>query len=117
MKSMIKRGLAILLAITIIFGSAYVGIGQLDFNGINFNGLFAVKAKAVSESDLTFTLNEDGQSYSVTDCSYKSNGQMTIPSTYNDLPVTSIGGSAFSYCERLTSKAFANSLICFVSSM
>ena len=102
MKKAIKRSLSLILAITIIFGSAYVGLGEIDFKGIDFSGLFAVKASAASESDLTFTLNSDGQSYSVTDSDYPI-GEVIIPSTYNNLPVTKIGDLAFHKCKDLTS--------------
>lgn len=36
------------------------------------------RAEAASESDLTFTLNEDGESYSVTKCSASAGGGMVI---------------------------------------
>ena len=52
MKNVLKSSLSIFLAITIILSSAYVGISELDLNG-----LFEVKANAASESDLTFKLD------------------------------------------------------------
>lgn len=61
------------------------------------------EAQAAGKSDLTFTLNSDGQSYSVTDCNSTASGTLTIPATYNDKPVTTIGDSAFSGCNKLTS--------------
>jgi len=59
----------------------------------------SVEANAATESDLTFTLNEDGASYSVTDCNTKATGKLTIPATYNGKPVTAIGYGAFRYCK------------------
>ena len=98
MKNALKRSLSVLLAITIIFSSAYVGLGEVDFSG-----LFAIKAEAASVDDLTFTLNEDGKSYSVTDCDTSASGELVIPNTYDGLPVTNVGDSAFQLCESLTS--------------
>ena len=54
-------------------------------------------------SALTFALNEDGQSYTVTGLSDKTVTKLTIPSTYQGLPVTGIGECAFSVCRGLTS--------------
>ena len=104
MKKTLKRSLSLLLAITIIMGSAYVGLSEVDFSG-----LFAVRVKAASESDLTFTLNDDGESYSVTDCDTSASGSLTIPSTYNYLPVTSIH-RAFYGCTSLTSITIPDSV-------
>ena len=51
---------------------------------------------------LVFTLNDEETAYSVTDMDTSAAGSVTIPSTYNGLPVTSIGSSAFSDCSDLT---------------
>ncbi len=98
MKNILKRSLSIFLAITIIFSSAYVGLNEVDFSG-----LFAVKVKAVSIDVLTFELDADGVSYSVTDCDESVSGEVAIPDTYNELPVTSIGNYTFYNCTSLTS--------------
>ena len=50
---------------------------------------------------LVFTLNDEGTAYSVTDMDTSAAGSVTIPSTYNGLPVTSIDSSAFAYCNSL----------------
>lgn len=98
MKKIFKSSLSVFLAIAIIFGSAYVGLSNLDFKGV-----FTVKAKAASESDLTFALSEDGTYYSVTGCNTSASGEIIIPDTYSDLPVKSIGELAFYQCEYITS--------------
>ena len=69
------------------------------------------RADAASSSDLTFKLNEDGKSYSVTDCKETASGKLTIPSTYNGKPVTAIGEEAFYYCTNLTSVTIPNSVL------
>ena len=55
------------------------------------------------KSPLVFELNYDGESYYVSDCDTSVSGELVIPSTYNDLPVTSIGNEAFKECISLTS--------------
>lgn len=47
MKEALKRSLSVLLAITIIFSSAYVGLSEIDYSG-----LFAVRAKAASTTEV-----------------------------------------------------------------
>ena len=59
MKNVIKRSLSFLLAITLVFSSAYVGLSEVDFSS-----LFAVKAEAASSGkcgkNLTWTLDNNG---------------------------------------------------------
>ena len=52
---------------------------------------------------LKFTLSEDGSYYSVTGIGAATDTDIVIPSTYNEKPVTSIGGYAFRDCSGLTS--------------
>ena len=59
-----------------------------------------------SVSTLTFTLSDDGQSYAITDANSNISGDITIPSTYNGKPVTTIGEEAFSSCYNLTNVTF-----------
>ena len=68
------------------------------------------QADAASVSNLTFTRNDDGVSYSVTDCKLSASGALVIPATYNGYPVTSIGSYAFYYCTSLTSVTIGNSV-------
>ncbi len=61
-------------------------------------------------SKLSFELNEDGQSYTVTGLTDTTVTNLVIPATYQGLPITSIGRSAFSYCTGLTSVTIGNSV-------
>ena len=60
--------------------------------------------------DLTFTLNGDSTEYTVTDCDTTASGSLEIPSTYNGLPVTTIGDNAFRDCSGLTSVTIPDSV-------
>ena len=65
---------------------------------------------------LEFVLSADGTSYTLVGIGTCVSEDVVIPSTYNDLPVTSIGDSAFRNCESLTSVAIPNSVISIGSS-
>ncbi len=69
-----------------------------------------VTVSAASVDDLTFYLNEDGTSYSVTGCDTSAEGELVIPDTYEGLPVTSIGYGALMDCRNLTSITIPDSV-------
>ena len=52
---------------------------------------------------LTFELNETADGYIVSDCPQTASGNLTIPATYNGLPITAIGARAFYDCRDLLS--------------
>lgn len=59
---------------------------------------------------LQFELNSDGNSYTLTGIVGLTDTDIVIPSMYNELPVTSIGASAFDGCSSLTSITIPNSV-------
>ena len=65
---------------------------------------------------LEYTLNSDGQSYSVTGIGTCTDTDIVIPDTYNGLPVTKIGNSAFKNNKSLTSINIPNSITSISSS-
>ena len=97
MKKFLKSSLSLVLAIAIIFSAAVVGLDEFDFSNT-----LALKTKAASADDLTFTLSSDGTYYSVTGCAATAAGELVIPDVYNELPVKSIGSYALYGCTNLT---------------
>ena len=85
-----KKSLSVILAFVFVIG-------------VCFSTPFTIQSNATCAGDLTFELNEDGQSYSVVGHNITDETEIVIPSTYNDLPVTSIGHDAFRECIALTS--------------
>ena len=89
-------------SISVPLGSAQSYLNAGD--GSTYDGL------TVLTYVLTFALNAGGTEYSVTDCNIDASDSLDIPSTYRGLPVTSIGGSAFSDCSSLTSITIPDSV-------
>ena len=93
-KKLIVFLLALVSCIALAFSlAACDSSGKTDDGTLDDGGYHIVK--------LDFTLNDDNASYSVT-AALVCVGNVVIPSTYNNLPVTSIGDEAFSDCSRLT---------------
>ena len=96
MKKALKRSLSLLLAISIIFGSMYLGLSEIDFGAF-----FTIEALASNEDFLIYTLNADGESYSVHCNNPTIVGEIVIPSSYKGLSVTKISDNAFRNCMTL----------------
>jgi hypothetical protein len=65
---------------------------------------------------LSYTLNNDQRSYSITGTGNATDLDVIIPAFYNDLPVTSISSSAFSNCTSLASITIPDSVTTIGSS-
>lgn len=52
---------------------------------------------------LSYTVNDDGTSCSITDCDTSAKGELEIPEEIDGYKVTTIGNSAFENCGSLTS--------------
>ena len=105
MKNVLKRSLSILLAITIIFSSAYIGLNESDFSG-----LFVVKAEAANSGTCgdnviwsfdgdTLTISGSGEmkNYLMFDMPWKS-FKSNIKNVVICSGVTRIGHTAFYGC-------------------
>ena len=57
--------------------------------------LFVILVNAAEVDDLEFSLINGDTEYEVVNCDDNAKGSLTIPTTYNELPVTSIKSYAF----------------------
>lgn len=92
-----------------IIAPAYFYCPEINIGDV-FDGIVYDTIWNPVESDLTFELNDDGKSYSVTGCSLSVGGQLVIPDSHEGLPVTSIGNYAFAECEKITQATIPDSV-------
>lgn len=67
----------------------------------NYENGMCVCGRAYVPFDLTYTLNDDQQSYSITGLVELNESHLVIPETYNGMPVTAIGEAVFADCKQL----------------
>ncbi len=82
-----KRGLSFILSFIMVMGILTS---------------FPLTVNAADTTVLTFKFHTETGGYAVTDCDNAVNGEIVIPDTYNDKPVTTIGTDAFVNCTGLT---------------
>lgn len=94
-----KKLLSLLIAVIMLLSIA-------PFNGLG--ELFATKVNAETEGPYTFTV-EDGKA-TITEFDNTFEGDVEIPPTFGEYPVTSIGKDAFIGCKKITSVKMPDSI-------
>ena len=109
MKKAFKSVLSLLLCMIMVFGAVAVGGEGIELPSIK--ELFGSEAQAASEKYVIYTYRvESDGTVTITDCDKSAQGAITIPSQIDGKPVTSIGNSAFVYCNGLASITIPNSV-------
>ena len=87
-------------------------VRDIPATGHNYINRVCVQCGFIDPSEgLAYTLSSDGMYYSVTGKGTCTDTYVVIPSTYNGLPVTSIGEHAFYACSNLTKVTIPSSVI------
>ena len=105
MKKLIRKTLALLLALTMVFGSAPLA-GLVGIEMPSLKDIFTEKAKAIPYGDLFYLISNS--EVTITGCSSSASGTLEIPATIEGYPVKSIGDYAFDGCTKLTSIIIPN---------
>lgn len=89
--------------------------GMMD-NGYWIRMDFVQAEDPLMKGGMAFTLNPDGESYSLAVCSPSLQGDLSLPVVFQGKPVTGIGHSAFAGCSSLTSVHIPAGVTCIGNS-
>ena len=93
-----KRALSLLIAVIMVFCTVAVG-GEGFADLLN---VFSVSASAVSLSDLSYSVNSDEGTVTITGCNTSASGELVVPGAIEGKAVTVIGAEAFKNCTGIT---------------
>ena len=99
-----KRVFSLMLCFFVIIGTFALGSKGLS----QFISAFSIKAKAETYGDLSYEI-VDGE-VKITGCDENICGELIIPSSIEEFPVTSIVAGAFWWCRNLSSINIPNSV-------
>ena len=88
-----KKLLTLCICFIMLFGTVAVGSEGIPDALASVTDALSVKADAATVDDLTYEIN-DGK-VTITDCNTRASGELVIPETIDNYPVTSIRGFAF----------------------
>ena len=102
------NGIASDAVLKVPLGSKDLYLAADGWNG--FTSIVEFEENITDAQGVIYTLNNDGNSYTVTGHTDACTGEIVIPATVNELSVTSIGEFAFHLCTELTSVSIPNSV-------
>ncbi|MBR6940636.1 MAG: leucine-rich repeat domain-containing protein, partial [Clostridia bacterium] len=101
MKKRVEKIIALIMCAVMIFGIAPLS-GFVGFGLPGLSSLISVRAKAYGGTygDLSYEINNG--TVVITDCDENANGELAIPDTIENCPVTNVDDYAFEGCAGLT---------------